>query len=301
MLTVWRRLHIERDSMGSVTGNWAQGSFLRAQQFPRDNYTIFDLDSSSTRLDYKRFEKGKLYFQSPRNAAPQLFNVISNTDTGVKVAPQVSSGLDFGNDMFTLYDDDDFNRSKATWWLFSNDGDEGEDVPMPDTGLLQDSDDPDKNVLAPAYVRPKYDLAGEEDNLPFVLNSYRDRTRFNNIGSEANPDFWTIYLLNAYQSPAASDGDPDSESSFSLAWGFSEGAATFYAETHTDQENYRAASGNPLPLNQSKKGLVAAYVVSFFDPGATSFELATQVPCIRQQCLYLSNEQIGRVRSSLNP
>src|SRR5215510_8952700 len=115
---------------------------------------------------------------------------------------------------FVLYDDDDMNHDDASTGLH---GDNDEDVPMPDVSELQDSDDPFLNRLAPAYIRPIYDLTPDDD-VPFVLNlaegtadGVRALFRFDNIAHQEDPDFWTIYMLGAYQRTIAGDADPDSQ------------------------------------------------------------------------------------------
>ena len=60
------------------------------------------------------------------------------------------------NASFTLWDDDDFN-SNATIYTQKN-GDNGEDVPQPNFGWMQNSDNSALNKFAPAYIRPTYDL-----------------------------------------------------------------------------------------------------------------------------------------------
>jgi len=78
---------------------------------------------------------------------------VNDTDSSVTVAALADIPM-------VLVDDDDFN---------SNDGgalrgDEGEAVAeLSDTfSLMQNSDDPTKNVYAPAYIRPEYELSGKE-------------------------------------------------------------------------------------------------------------------------------------------
>ncbi len=98
-------------------------------------------------------------------------------------------------------------------------GDEGEDVGSPSTDPISDSDSGDENIFAYAHVRPTYDIGGNGD-VPFVLNSpdeERETQRligtyqFENDGTETDRDFWTAYLLGAYQPTTARDGDPNSE------------------------------------------------------------------------------------------
>jgi hypothetical protein len=118
---------------------------------------------------------------------------------------------------FTLVDDDDFNSNDGTMLG----GDEGEKIPYPDLSLLQDSDDPSRNKLAPAFVRPTYDVGG--GLAPFVANAPPSTSpdfdtnlaslfAFDNEASEADPNFWTLYALSAYQDLLTKDLDPARDS-----------------------------------------------------------------------------------------
>ena len=127
---------------------------------------------------------------------------------------------------FILYDDDDHNDDDGN----SLDGDNGEVLDLPDLRLLQDSDvvcvdeyDINNcNSFAIAYIRPTYDLRGSGERIPFELNSssvamettIRNKDNFDNFDHHDSSDFWTIYLLGAYQYQPdelepLGDGDPD--------------------------------------------------------------------------------------------
>ncbi len=88
-------------------------------------------------------------------------------------------------------------------------GDENDGVVEPDTSLLTDnSSDPTDNVFVPAYILPRYDLAGSHSRIPFMANpTYTDlvdelnSSYFQKLATEASSDFWTIYLLGGYQPP----------------------------------------------------------------------------------------------------
>jgi hypothetical protein len=96
----------------------------------------------------------------------------------------------------------------------------GEDVTGLDLSLIQETDSPEGNVFAPAYIRPAYDLSGNETNVMFVLNSPgtcpasgvdRDLPTiysFDNRLREDDENFWTVYLFGAYQDCSHTDGDP---------------------------------------------------------------------------------------------
>jgi hypothetical protein len=117
--------------------------------------------------------------------------------------------------MYQMFDDDDFNDNDGT----NVDGDMGENISPPDTDLLTaNSDDINTNVFASAYVRPVYDIGDNNDNTNFVRNALSDSTSglrtmydFDQIGTQADPEFWTVYLLGAYQAIEPDDGDPYDE------------------------------------------------------------------------------------------
>ena len=207
LLTVWRRLHIERDTMGMVTGNYVTGTVTAVEPTPFGDGSL--LTVSSALLEEARFERGRIELQIPASGLSYSYDVQYNTENKVYTStpvPSLVTGL-----RFKLYDDDDFNQDDTLL-----DGDEGELLPLPDMSLLANSDDPAKNKLAAAFIRPTYDLA--KGFAPFVPNAPSDRCgeatdqseiyAFNNQGSEADPEFWTIYALNAYQDIPTKDADP---------------------------------------------------------------------------------------------
>lgn len=217
-LTVWRRLHIERDSMGAVTGNSVGGTIMDVQQGATTTKLVLSTPSVPAQsMQSGRFEGGRIHISGETPNSPNAsFKVVKSGTTSLMVegiVPEVMTGYEF-----TMWDDDDFNLNDGT----NQDGDNGEDIPTPDTSLLQDSDNPALNRMAAAYVRPVYDLTHEGTNVPFVLNltmnaagdgaaSIRSLFEFNNVGTEADPNFWTVYVLNAYQFLRQADIDPFSE------------------------------------------------------------------------------------------
>ena len=105
-------------------------------------------------------------------------------------------------------DDDDFNNDDGT----NLDGDDAENVTAPDTSLLP-------NAFAPAYVLPVFDVGDNNDFVPFVLNT--DTTNppaslistydFDQVATETDANFWTVYLLGAYQGWTTEDHDPSTD------------------------------------------------------------------------------------------
>ncbi len=92
--------------------------------------------------------------------------------------------------------------------FFLRDDDAMGDVAAPDLSLIAPA-------FAPAYVIPLYDIGDDNDDVPFVLNvippDSPDVYDFDAIAWEADPDFWTIYLLGAFQPNVVPDFDPNSE------------------------------------------------------------------------------------------
>jgi hypothetical protein len=203
LLTVWRRVHIEMDSMGNVAENKIEGTILSEGFDGASNQTTLTLVDQP--LEPGQFENGRISIFQIGD-----FPVLENSvNTVVVPGNVVAAGASF-----TLFDDDDFNDDDGA----NLDGDEGENVTTPDTSLIQDSDDPSENVFAPAYVRPTYDIGDNEDFVSFVLNevSYDALDLiatydFDSAGTEADDEFWTVYLLGAYQHTTSADADPNLE------------------------------------------------------------------------------------------
>lgn len=309
MLTVWRRLHIERDSMGIVTNNRVSGSFYRVQDYGEiSGLWAFDLEAGSTPLTPNRFAGGHLVFQETSTSTPRIFTVVSNSSTQVRVNKGKGSPFDinFSVDTFKLYDDDDFNRSNpaGSGWSASAAGDEGEQIPQPDVSFMQDSDELTLNIFTRAYIRPKYDLAGENAHLPFVRNTAGDATRFDNIAHVNDPDFWVVYLLNAYQSYEEDDNDPNNgefETIADLIQGASS-ALVFFVETRTDLENEFMAAGNPIPAHLAELGYVAHYTARLF--GAEVGDggiMGDNTGYCTGSCLSFTGVSLNKMRSALHP
>jgi hypothetical protein len=205
MLTVWRRVHLEAESMGLVSGNDVNGRVLSANPNARTNTTILDVDQM---LEAGRFENGLI-----RVTGLGDFTVLDNRRNNVTIQGIVAAAsVPAAGVAFNLVDDDDFNSSETPTTLH---GDDAENITNADTVLLQDSDSPASNVFAPAYVRPVYDVGDNNDLVPFVLNSPSSAAGliatydFDASGTEADSAFWTVYLLGAYQSEITDDRDPE--------------------------------------------------------------------------------------------
>jgi len=207
MLTIWRRLHIERESMGLVAGNHAAGTIRAVTPSPQFSPNSVQLRVDMP-LDLRRFENGRLV------VGGRSLIVRENTASSIYLNGSIADLLALRGRPFVVYDDDDFNRNDGT----TLHGDEGEDVRTPNTLIVQNTDVPELNVFAPAYVRPVYDL-GSDGAVAFALNlsdeddsTIHDLFSFDDEGTVANdPDFWALYLLGAYQGTIVGSRDPNDD------------------------------------------------------------------------------------------
>jgi hypothetical protein len=272
MLTTWRRLHIEVDSMGNVNSNYVIGTITDTTKVRLGTVT---LNLSVTNLEPNRFENGRLeirrggvVYKSLRvidatftTTNPPVVITPSNTTSSVTVSNNTGVFSVANGDQFILYDDDDMDDDDVT----SLNGDTGDNVPAPHSDtvpdLLRDNDTActdtfnanNCNVFVNAYVRPVFDLTGEDIPL-FSSNvnnadiaSYRN-TYFQNRGTEASEVFWTVWLFGAYQLENAT-GDPDIPPT---TWGqvddINAVGATIFTETNRPTEYALTSTPSTRPV-----------------------------------------------------
>jgi hypothetical protein len=235
MLTVWRRLHIEVDSMGNSIQNRAIGTIPATTKFRfGETKTVTLNPTSPATLEPNRFDGGRLYvnFRSFAVTCDLSMGQTCNTATTVTVRNTGAAVTLFADTPFELYDDDDFNDNNGT----ALNGDTGEDIPGPDdpavnaTSLMQPNDvlcsqtiTSGCNVFASSYVRPIYDITTDgSDNTIFQPNIESDdfipdpvrdvfRADFDQQATEGDAEFWTIYLYGSYQQNLDRDADPADE------------------------------------------------------------------------------------------
>ena len=253
MLTVWRRLHIEVDSMGASQGNFVVGNFAQSARVGAAAVNV--QVNTSQPLDVNRFENGRL------SSGASNLRIVSNTTNSIRVRATVGGTATINaGETFQLYDDDDFNDNNGT----SLNGDTGENVPRPDTDLMQDSDTAcsdvfntnNCNVFVNAYVRPTFDLIGEDipafsSNVDDAdISSYRN-AYFQNRAMEASETFWTVYLFGAYQYEQEGDGDPNEEgSTFGAVDDFNGIGASLFTETNRPVEYRLAPNWQSRPVGR---------------------------------------------------
>lgn len=219
MLTVWRKLHIEIDSMGAATGNNVQGTFTQKQKISIGTVTLPVTVASP--LEPNRFENGKIVFNGTSFPVVAVTST-QNANTVDTVTIQSNSLTNVTSTTpFTLYDDDDMDDDDSG----NLNGDEGDDVREPNIDLLRPTDTACQvgtdgkianqcNSLLPALITPAYDLSGSGENIPFSTNATRAdiiniyNAHFNQKATESRVDFWTVYFIGAYQEAEDWDSDP---------------------------------------------------------------------------------------------
>ncbi len=215
MLTVWRKLHIEADSMGNVgVGNNVQGTVIAdGSRINPGNFPIQVTTASP--LEINRFENGRV------NIGGDFYKVNVNNANVIQIVVTTSIRIQNGTD-FTLYDDDDYNADDPN----NPDGDTNEAILQPPNSFSYLSDSllgdtsGNRNILSSAYILPEYQWAinsqYNQNNLQFELNvedgvnnatviGVVNRNR-DSINSERE-DFWVSYVLMGYQGPLEEDID----------------------------------------------------------------------------------------------
>lgn len=227
MLTVWRRLHMEADSMGPVKGNQITGMFMVAdinvdQQAKTTYFKFANMNLEPDRFVGGRLEVNKKAGSIKVSTADEI--VVSGTiGSGIKKGAMVS---------IVLVDDDDFNLNNKTLI-----GDEGEKLvdlqpgqkfsDLPYFVIMKDSPKPTENAFADAYIQPEYDWAATKNyntagvtfavNVSEIGSAIADQLKAGktSLASEATNDFWIAYVQIGYQGDARSDDDPDGDQNIS--------------------------------------------------------------------------------------
>lgn len=209
MLTVWRKLHIEKDRMTNVTTNHVSGTVTAGGGKIAVNQNL--QIQVSTTLELSRFANGRLVIRS------RPFTVIGNNGNIVIAKNISSSSVTVNvNDNFDMYDDDNYDQGGTIL-----NGDEGEAInELPNSlDYLAASDNISQNIYAKAYVVPEYQWAAPYDqaNVTFDLNVDSDQTNTDELTSILNvsrgsrndesASFWVAYFLSGYQGALIEDGD----------------------------------------------------------------------------------------------
>lgn len=303
MLTVWRRLHIEVDSMAASNSNFVLGNFGESARVGGNPVEV-QVNVASP-LEVNRFENGRLA------SGGTNFIVVENSANSVTIRSPLGQTVRVNqSELFQLYDDDDFDDDGGLL-----NGDTGEDIPEPDTSLLTaNSDDPNTNFLASAYVRPVYDIVDTRDNLIFAANVASDAANdiralfaaWDSSGTNTSNEFWSVYLLGSYQHTITEDRDPSTESltlgivdEITSVTGEGSGALIF-VEGHRPTE---FPGYNPSPTHLSSMAVTVAHEIGHLfsclhgDGGLMGTNPQTGEPVSNQ----LSPTMIRKIRTIMHP
>ena len=296
LLTVWRKLHVEMDSMGLVTGNEVTGTIAAADSnvFDPTSDLKLQLAPPDERLERHQFTNGRITI-----AGLGTFTVVGNTGTGVEVYALL--GEEAVGRSFVLVDDDDFNGND----LATPDGDANENVFAPSIAFIEDGadgvcDGSAQNLYAVAYVCPVFDVGDNNDFVPFVLNvphTIEDKIAsydFDAVDTEADAGYWTVYLLGAYQGSESRDLDNETGGMAGAVDDINGLGASIYLETLADDVRNRG-----LIAPCSTAATVAHEIAHLF--GSThSHGGLMESPCDKAVTM-LSDKTIVTIRKAVHP
>jgi hypothetical protein len=215
-LSIWRIFYAERDHMKTVEKNSVEGqiaeisyNLFRTQSIVKLNQNFRKYYDLTVELGLANsFEKGKLTINGTS------YDVLSNTaDSALFDSVTVSGKLPqtLVNAKFTLSDDDKVQHPNF---------EDGKELWNPNisnrTGPYRNGVD---QRFMPAYIVGDFGtLKNPCPNPPFAVNvkadtsvSYKSHYRFDNIATHDSKDFWTVYVLGAFQATSWEDGDPNAE------------------------------------------------------------------------------------------
>ncbi len=226
VLTTWRKLWIERDSMNVVATTGAEKD-LTSSTITALDASSYDPGSGITTLDVDdldgdnywdgddRLNGGKLVVGGNEYTIDDMYDTWGDETLDVQGNPY-GDGVRV-NDECTLYDDDYSGSSNFN-------------IVLP---LRQPLATLDRLMFEEAYIEPEYLSSAYEDTVSFNLN-------FSDIDS-LTPDvtgstsFWTVMVMNAFQPQAGNDEDPDSESATGglsiVSWSDNPDKCAIYHET----------------------------------------------------------------------
>jgi hypothetical protein len=220
VLTVWRKLHVEVDSMGPVVGNTTYNSTGRVTDNLDGTSTVFLATWLVDPADMNRFENGRL-----QDTERKYFRIKSNSASEVVVYNLPDGTIPVQGDPILLEDDDFLDFAEL------------DDVPMPNTDTLG-------TALSRAFIQTLYDVGDHDTNVPFILNLGTDddslvaAQRWNSA-ADCSANYWTGYVLGAFQPDTSEDGDPDSEDGLEgIVPADGRGGAVIFTETTWDDARW---------------------------------------------------------------
>lgn len=211
VLTVWRWLHLEVDSMAAppnrpqaCPGGWVVnmntvcGRITNVAPSPQANQSLVTTDQ--TLEDDNQYENGSLRLGPP---PARQFKSLGNTagPNATVTVQNDATGAPPNNQPFDLHDDD--NDA-----ILPN---------LPDLGWMQNNDNAAQNLFAWAYIRPINDGGGgnfNQQDLTFranVLDGQEVAQANQGRNSTNTNDFWVSYVQAVFQGWIDADNDPNDE------------------------------------------------------------------------------------------
>jgi hypothetical protein len=228
LLTVWRKLHVEEDTMAEVAiqgaeKNFETGVIDSVVPGAGGRFTL----NLSIQLPggNNRFENGKIFIDGWR------YKVISSSHF-------------LGFDDNVVVQDDDAGHLAAlnaaaqavgkTFQIFDDDDDQmPNDLKLPiSSSLITDAV---RSKFIPAYVEINNEIENQTKIIPFKLN--REAPHPDAPDSTDSQGFWVRRVIAAYQPSIAEDGDPDSENDTGASQGMTNALSIdslIYLETIRD-------------------------------------------------------------------
>lgn len=224
LLTVWRKVHLEVDSMGEVQDNLVSG-YIRSKVTVGSTPVWINVYPTTGDMEEGRFRSsgtipgGRLTLLGTSDE----LEVLDNTADQVRVRSASGAAVSLRiNQLFGMYDDDDYDSDNL---FYSGDNQEDIEATGDTFARLRPSPLVNENPFAAAYIEPNFTWAegqpGMNDtdvtfrlNVPItsqfrteygVVNEFRDSD-----GSERD-DFWVGYILIGYQWGTLVDNDPMEE------------------------------------------------------------------------------------------
>ncbi|MEN8862002.1 MAG: hypothetical protein ABF315_02290 [Lentimonas sp.] len=229
MLTVWRKLHIEQDSMEAVPTSGSEKNYMvgtiagvaTIEIFPGVFGAMIDLGTTNANYVDDEFVKGRLVIDGEPEFVSSGLPYYEVTDYQSGRIPSSSPGDNGDNALATVRRDVDSSVVGKSFKLYDDDE---RGLPASHRPLLPRYDlisDEVKSKYKPAYISLiDVDTLGLNPNktVPFEkhmeLNNLLPNVGNNSedLGAYADDEsFWTLLITAAYQGPSEMDGDPKTE------------------------------------------------------------------------------------------
>ena len=205
LLTVWRKVHVELDSMGPVAGNSIAGTILGVTDLaplPRIKFEIPDLPEDFEETDH--FNPGQITIQGFAGTFVTVGTDLGDATPNDFVTIRNQAGIDFSGAVganFTLFDDDiEFLTFPPAVVL----------PRLPDTTLMN-------SVYSRAYIGIELLTQPPESqvDLAFDRNIRTQTAAYNLIDTSKNVSssdaYWVAHVVSAFQPYLPRDDDPDTE------------------------------------------------------------------------------------------